>query len=299
MFSILTPTYNRSHILYRVYNSLIHQTFQEFEWIIIDDASSDNTQVLVKQWQNEGHSFNIHYHLLPKNKGKPNAINVGMEYCTQPITIIADSDDSFVPQTLTELRQIWRTVDLSEEAEQIAAVWTLVKNEQNQLVGDPFPSNFWQVNFKERVLDRKNLIYGEKWHSWRTNILKRYKMYHSEFSFISEGATWNRINKDYDFLCINIFHRTYYFSSDGLIQKKKTRLELEKIKYYNAYYQLYETPIKDIFANHYYHQYAFNYLKSIQYYKKRDVKLDFFKSISCYLLGIWHLPLRLKSYFSR
>ena len=43
MFSILTTTYNTGHFLHRVYESLLDQTFKEFEWIIVDDGSTDNT----------------------------------------------------------------------------------------------------------------------------------------------------------------------------------------------------------------------------------------------------------------
>ena len=103
MFSILTPTYNRAHTLVRVFKSLVEQTEQDFEWIIMDDASTDQTKRLVQEWQNSTTAFTIHYHELHKNKGKPNAINIGLDYCSQPITVIADSDDSFALHTIADL----------------------------------------------------------------------------------------------------------------------------------------------------------------------------------------------------
>ena len=49
-FTITTPTYNRAHTLERVFDSLNEQTFQNFEWIIGDDGSTDNTEELVNNF---------------------------------------------------------------------------------------------------------------------------------------------------------------------------------------------------------------------------------------------------------
>ncbi|HDZ03946.1 hypothetical protein LCGC14_0132100 [marine sediment metagenome] len=296
MFSIITPTYNRAHTLFRVYDSLISQTDVDFEWIIIDDASTDGTMNLVETWKLQCSKFKISYFKLPINKGKPNAINFGLDYCSRPITIIADSDDSFDKNTISDLKTIWNKVNQTLNSEKIATIWTLVTNENGQLAGEQFPYNFWQVNFKDRVLNRKQMVAGEKWHSWRTEVLKKYKMLHSEHSFVGEGASWNQINKDYDFLCINIIHRTYYKSMDGLIQKEKSRLELEKLKFYYSYYQLYKTSNYDILKYPFYKKYAFEYLKSLFYYKKRDLSLGIVKTLILIFPASLSIPSKIKSY---
>ena len=50
-FTILTPTYNRAGTLHRVYESLCQQTFKDFEWVVVDDGSTDNTHASVLAWQ--------------------------------------------------------------------------------------------------------------------------------------------------------------------------------------------------------------------------------------------------------
>lgn len=50
LFTVFTPTYNRANVLHRVYESLCAQTFRNFEWLIVDDGSTDNTYELVKSW---------------------------------------------------------------------------------------------------------------------------------------------------------------------------------------------------------------------------------------------------------
>ena len=67
MFSIITPTYNRQNELHRVYDSLKIQSYRNFQWIIIDDASTDSTDKLVEEWTKENNDFEIHYHKLKEN----------------------------------------------------------------------------------------------------------------------------------------------------------------------------------------------------------------------------------------
>nr|MUH41045.1 glycosyltransferase family 2 protein [Zobellia laminariae] len=242
MFSILTPTHNRADVIERVYKSLKNQTYLDFEWIIIDDAGKDNTSAVVKKWQIEEKEFNIIYHKLPHNVGKAPVVNFGIDKCSRPITIIADDDDTFSSTMLEDLKSIWNTIDKTENGQKIGAVWTLVQDENGNIIGENFPLNFWQVNFKQRVLDRNGAPVGEKWHSWRTSVLKEYKKFTNPNSRVNPSVSWNRINKHYDFLCVNMVHRTYCLSEDGYILQKKTRLKVEKRHYYSSFYELQNVP---------------------------------------------------------
>lgn len=294
MFSVITPTYNREHTLDRVYTSLKSQTYKNFHWIVVDDASSDNTKDLVDTWiSEEKPDFKITYHKLPENKGKPYALNYGFEYCTEPITIIADSDDSFESNSLADLKEIWDAVDKSINREKIASVWTLVKDENDQVVGEEFPKDFWQVNFEERILNLKRPTLGEKWHSWRTSVLREYKMCYNENSFIGESATWYRINKKYDFLCLNVIHRKYWHTEDGLIHQKKSKLKTAKIKYYTFYYQLNTTTFSHIIKYPYFRKLAFEYTNANFYYVDKNNKLSTMKRILCFFIFLIMAPKRL------
>ena len=294
MFSVITPTFNRQHTLHRVYESLQNQTCKEFHWIIIDDASSDNTENLVNKYIAEN-LFEIEYHKLKENKGKPFALNFGFSYCRENITVIADSDDSFAPETLMDLKNIWNEIDNTINGSKIGSVWTLVKDENDVIVGDKFPKNFWQVNFNERVLNQKTQIAGEKWHSWRTAVLRKYKMCYNENSFIGESATWYRINTDFDFLCLNICHRTYFDSEDGMINQKKSKLKIAKIKYYTAYFQLKNTAAKNVIGIRYFRYLAFDYIKASFLYSDREISLRSYKWIACLIAFLSVLPRRILS----
>lgn len=60
LFTVFTPTYNRAKTLHRVYESLQQQTFRDFEWLIVDDGSVDDTKSLIEIWQKEA-AFPIRY----------------------------------------------------------------------------------------------------------------------------------------------------------------------------------------------------------------------------------------------
>lgn len=293
MFSILTPTYNRSNELPRVYDSLVKQTFRDFEWIIVDDGSTDDTAEVVRRWQSKKLDFKITYHLLPKNKGKSYAVNEGLELCKRPYTIIADSDDTFSEKTLEDLKLIWEGVEKTDNSDKIGAIWTLVEDESSKLVGEPWPKNFWQVSFEERVLNRKKPIQGEKWHCWRTEVLQNYKIYTNKNSHIGPGVTWNRINRDYDFLCVNVIHRTYWYTPNSIINQKKSKLKIEKRNYYGATLELKNQNIGNILSKRYYRNLAFKYIKSLFYYKDENLKLSNLKLVVSTLVFIYVLPSRI------
>lgn len=90
--TVFTPTYNRAYILPQLYKSLLRQTCYDFEWLVIDDGSTDDTGELVSQWAEETPQFTIRYHKTA-NGGKPRAINKALEITANKYIIIIDSDD--------------------------------------------------------------------------------------------------------------------------------------------------------------------------------------------------------------
>ena len=99
---ILTATYNRHHTLGKVFESLLAQTCKDFEWIISDDGSTDNTEELVKSWQKLDNGFDIIYSKLP-HVGFPRALNNGVNHSNTRWIMMLDSDDYLLPQTIKTL----------------------------------------------------------------------------------------------------------------------------------------------------------------------------------------------------
>lgn len=97
--TIHTATYNRAYILPRAYDSLCAQTCKDFEWIITDDGSTDETCELVRSWQAQDNGFSIVYNPMP-HVGLPRALNSGVEKAAGDWFMRLDSDDHLVPQTV-------------------------------------------------------------------------------------------------------------------------------------------------------------------------------------------------------
>ncbi|MDG5491652.1 glycosyltransferase family A protein [Psychroserpens sp. SPM9] len=290
MFNVVTPTYNRKHTLERVYNSLLSQTFKDFVWIIVDDCSTDNSDKLINNWIKQS-KMRIEYYKLPTNQGKPKAVNFGLEQCTRPYTIIVDSDDSFVSNTFEDLKNLWSTIETNHT--NVAAIWTLVLDDDGNIKGDTFPEDQWQVDFETRVLKRKKQIDGDKWHSWKTDILKQYPLYSQPNCHIGESHTWNAINKKHDFLCVNIAHLTAHYSEVSLINSKKSKTRLATGYYYSSYYGLKDVPVSEIVKYKFYRNLAFEYIKSKFTFSDKKLKLSTAKYMVCLVVFLVVSPLRL------
>ena len=96
--TILTPTYNRETQLKALFQSLRSQTVEDFEWLIIDDGSSDNTKDVVEEFRNNA-QFEIKY-IYKENGGKHTALNVGIRDIDSDLTFIVDSDDTLTPNAV-------------------------------------------------------------------------------------------------------------------------------------------------------------------------------------------------------
>lgn len=110
LVTVLTPTYNRGYILGNLYQSLCDQDNHAFEWLIIDDGSTDNTEAMVGKWKKYKNGFNIVY-LRKENGGKHRAINYAMGYIKTEYVFIVDSDDRLTKNAISHVIQWVETID--------------------------------------------------------------------------------------------------------------------------------------------------------------------------------------------
>ena len=99
MITIFTPTYNRAHLLPRLYKSICKQDCMDFEWLVIDDGSTDNSGIIAKKYAED--YVNIEY-VYEENQGLGHARNHGCEFVEGDYIIFLDSDD-IVPPNAYEL----------------------------------------------------------------------------------------------------------------------------------------------------------------------------------------------------
>ncbi|RBN49498.1 glycosyltransferase family 2 protein [Flavobacterium psychrolimnae] len=196
MITVFTPTYNRANLLPRLYNSLLRQTNQNFEWLIVDDGSSDSTEEFINQCILEN-KLAIIYH-LQVNKGKHYAINKGLSFAKGILFFILDSDD-FLPADALEL--VINQYEKVKEDPSIAAVAGRRMYDSGEIVGS---SNFDEIRSNSLDIRYKYNVTGDLVEVFRTDVLKQFQFPEIENEkFCAESLVWNRIAQKYNILFFN------------------------------------------------------------------------------------------------
>jgi glycosyltransferase involved in cell wall biosynthesis len=102
--SVVIPTYNRAHLIPRAIQSVLNQTYQDLEIVVVDDGSTDNTEELIKNFKDE----RIRYILNSKNKGASAARNTGIKASNGNYIAFQDSDDEWFPDKLEQQMEVFR-----------------------------------------------------------------------------------------------------------------------------------------------------------------------------------------------
>jgi glycosyltransferase involved in cell wall biosynthesis len=212
-FTVFTATFNRAHTLHRVYTSLAQQTYLDFEWLVVDDGSTDNTSKLIDDWMVEA-SFPIRY-FQQENRGKHIAFNRGVELAEGELLLVLDSDDGCVPQALERLKHHWDHIDDQKRA-RFSAVTALCADQDGNLIGDPFPQDVMDSDPLE--LRYRYKVRGEKWGFQRTDILRRYPFPEDlRQTYVPEDIIWNKIARKYKTRFVNEQLRIYWIEGASLV----------------------------------------------------------------------------------
>lgn len=211
-FTVFTPTYNRASTLSRVYESLRAQTFRDFEWLIVDDGSTDGTSDLVRRWIVEA-DFPIRY-LRQENRGKHIACNRAVAEARGELFLVLDSDDACVPEALERFHHHWLSIPLQERA-RFSAVTALCVDQHGRLIGTAFPQEF--IDSDSLEIRYRHKVRGEKWGFHRTDVLRRFPFPEVVgLTHVPEGIVWNRISREYRTRFINEPLRVYWIEDGSL-----------------------------------------------------------------------------------
>lgn len=198
--TVFTPAYNRAYCLHRGYEALQRQTNKDFEWLIIDDGSTDNTAELVKQWQSEKNDFKIRY-IYKENGGLHTTYNEAIANMDTELSVCIDSDD-FMPDNGIELiLDFWNKYG-SDEYAGISGLDFDANTKE--VIGGAYPDQK-TVNLIDFLVGKYPDSYGDKKNVVRTEL---YKSVAPMGSFEGE-KNYNphcmhlMISKKYDFLVLN------------------------------------------------------------------------------------------------
>ena len=211
--TVFTPSFNRGYILENLYRSLQRQGYRDFEWVIVDDGSTDGTGALVEKWQREGNSFPIRY-FFQENGGKCCAINRGLGEARGELFFTVDSDDYLTDDALEKVAR-WE-----QELPRDEKFCGIVANRGDRPDHTPntlFPGEYLDGN----AFDLYGRIDGERALIFYTQIHRDYL--YPEFpgeNFMTEAVTWNRMAYDgYRIRFYNDIIWIWEYIPDGLTKK--------------------------------------------------------------------------------
>lgn len=198
--TVFTATYNRAHTLGRVYASLQQQSFHDFEWLIVDDGSTDGTRELVRQWQAGHPAFPLRY-FRQDNAGKHIAHNHALEHACGEYFAILDSDDWYPPDALGLLVETWDSIPDVQRAA-FANVEGLCVDHAGRPIGTPFPQDVFDSDAFSIRWQRKSM--GDTRGMYRTEVLREFPFPNAfRRCLVTESLVWNRIADRYNTRFIN------------------------------------------------------------------------------------------------
>ena len=225
-FTVFTPAYNRGTTLGRVYDALKRQSFRDFEWIIVDDGSTDNTSEVVKPFLEAENDFPVLY-FYQENRGKHAATNFAVTKARGRFFITLDSDDACTDDALEVFVNEWNKIPAGEQAS-FKGISCRTCNEHGKLNGKPLDGEYLDSN--DLDLRFRHKIDGELWGMTKTEILRdnpypEIKGLH----FYPENILWDNIGRKYKTRYINNPLRIYINDQDNAITNKSTAAHKETI----------------------------------------------------------------------
>lgn len=220
--TVFTPTYNRAYIIRNLYESLKNQTFRNFEWIVVDDGSTDNTSDIFSEILSDENFFPITYKKVG-NGGKHRAINQGVQLAKGRLFFIVDSDDSLPSDSLETIIKYEESIPKPDKIK-FSGVSGLRGTDKNNLIGKTFEGDFIDITHLERD---SHSIQGDKAEVYYTEIIKKFPFpeYDGE-KFIMESVVWNEIGATG--LKLRYFNEVIYFCEyleDGLTKQGIKKFE--------------------------------------------------------------------------
>ncbi|MDY5180303.1 glycosyltransferase family 2 protein [Butyribacter sp.] len=214
--TVLTPTFNRGGLLNNLYQSLQKQTTKDFEWLLVDDGSTDDTKNIAEEMKKKA-KFPMQY-IYKKNGGKHTALNVGVKYITSELTFIVDSDDTLEPDAIELIFQYHKKYG---DRRDLCGYSFLRKFPDGKINGKLFEPDEkvgtyieCRINADDTKADKAEVFY--------TRCLKEFPFpeYKNE-KFLGEDLVWIRMALKYQMIHINRAIYVGNYLEEGLTKNRR------------------------------------------------------------------------------
>lgn len=184
MISILTPTYNRCYVIQRLFESLKEQQASDFEWVVVDDGSTDNTPELFKDIVASA-PFVVKY-FSKENGGKHTALNIGVELCKSEWILIVDSDDFLTNEAVNVVSE--KVAELNDD---VVGVCFRKSNVDGDVIGMPLIDEVIAI----KPTEAGHYYGGDLAYVFRKSAMLRcpFPVFEGE-RFVPELCIWNKIS---------------------------------------------------------------------------------------------------------
>lgn len=216
-FTICIPTFNRGYIIEKTLKSLENQTFKDFEVLVVDDGSNDNTESIIENFKKETY-LELHY-IKKDNGGKHTALNSGIQLAKGKFFIILDSDDTLDNNALFYMKDKWE--NFVQEKEKFSGIIGKAANNKGEIIGEKFPkenfiSSYIDFHFGSGFKVFKK-SYGDCCECIKTDVLKDYRYPTNKYTkFIPESLITDKIGLKYNLLCTNKILKYVEYLDDGI-----------------------------------------------------------------------------------
>lgn len=209
VLTIFTPAYNRAHTIGRTYESLCCQTCRDFEWLVIDDGSTDNTRQLVEGWIAEG-IIPIRY-IYQENRGMHGAHNTAYKNIHTELNTCIDSDDWMPNDAVEKIVSFWKKYG----SENVAGIIGLDATADGEIIGDRFPNGIQKTTL--RGFHEKLKGIGDKKLVYRTAVINQipeYPLFEGEH-YVGLIYKYHLVDEHYPLLVANDVYVIVDYQDDG------------------------------------------------------------------------------------
>ncbi len=239
LVTIATPTHNRAKLLPRLYRSLCEQSCRNFEWLIVDDGSSDDTRSVVESFIAEN-QIPIRYFRKP-NGGKHTAVNLAAREARGELFFIADSDDWLPTFAIADVIEAFVPISKNE---QFAGICGLDQYADGAIVGSGLPEA--AINASPADIREKWGVKGDLKEVFRTEVMRQFPFPEIEGErFCPEVLIWNRISRNYKLRYINKPIYTVEYQPDGItsgITRARINSPIATMMTYSEWFDMARTP---------------------------------------------------------
>lgn len=207
--TVFTPAYNRAHTIGRTYESLCRQTCQDFEWLVVDDGSQDNTKELIEGWIKEN-KISIRY-IYQQNQGMHGAHNTAYANIKTELNTCIDSDDYMPDDAVEKIVTFWK----EHGSDKYAGILALDQEEgTGNIIGTKFPEDM-----KESTLQGFYAAggKGDKKLVYRTDVINQYPPYplFKGERYVGLAYKYMLIDQDHKLLTLNEPLVVVEYQADG------------------------------------------------------------------------------------